>query len=75
MNPMDVFKNMLKTTTPKNVVMKLIKNNTNPMIINMINMANNGDTKRLENVARNILKEQGIDFDKEFSNFMSNFKQ
>ena len=49
--------------------------NTNPMIANVIRMAQNGDTKGVEEFARNICKEKGIDFDKEFSKFMSNFNK
>ena len=48
---------------------------TNPMIGNLVNLAKNGDTKSVENFARNLCKEKGIDFDKEFAQFMSNFKK
>ena len=37
-------------------------------------MANTGNTKGIETFAKNIMKEKGMDFDKEFSNFMANFK-
>ena len=35
----------------------------------MINMANNGQTKDLENMARQIFNQNGRSFDSEFSNF------
>ena len=38
-------------------------------------MANNNETEKLEQFARNICKEKNIDFDKDFANFMNNFKQ
>lgn len=47
---------------------------SNPVMGNLIDMANKGDTKGLENFARNLFKEKGRDFDKEFSEFMHNFK-
>lgn len=49
--------------------------NKNPMITNLINMANNGQGQQVEQFARNILKERGIDFDKEFLAFMQNINK
>ena len=46
----------------------------NPMLKNVINMAQNGDNQNIETFARNMFKEQGRDFDKEFADFMKNFK-
>lgn len=59
---------------PKQMVMKLMEKNNNPMINNLIQMAQKGDNKGIENFARNYLKERNIDFDAEISKFMSNFK-
>ena len=39
------------------------------MLNNLISMGSQGNIKGLEIVARNIAKEKGIDFDKEFLNF------
>ena len=50
------------------------KLNSNPMFRDLIQKAQKGDKQSVENFARNICKERGIDFDKEFANFMSNFK-
>ena len=60
---------------PKNIVMKMLKNNTNPIFANLIEMANKNDVKGLEQFARNICKEKNIDFDKQFGEFMNNFKK
>lgn len=59
---------------PQQLAMKMLANNTNPIFSNLIKMANAGNTKGIETFARNIMKEKGMDFDKEFSNFMTNFK-
>lgn len=74
-NPMMLF-NMLRGNNPKTFVMNMIKQQmpNNPFMNNLIDMANNGNTKGLEEVARNMLREKGLDYDKEFNNFMSNFK-
>lgn len=73
-NPMQ-FMNMLKgIKNPKETVINMIKSNDNPMIKNLVNMAENGDNEGIEKFARNFYKEQGRDFDKEYSQFMKMFK-
>lgn len=73
-NPMQ-FINMLKgIKSPKDAVINMIKSNNNPMIKNLVEMAEKGDNKGVENFARNIFKEQGRDFDAEINEFMKNFK-
>lgn len=59
----------------KQIVMNMLKNNSNPIFSNLINMAEKGDSKGIENFARNYYKEQGKDFDKEFTAFQNMFKQ
>lgn len=46
----------------------------NPMIKNLVNLLQNGNTAGVETFARNIMKERGRDFDKEYSAFKNNFK-
>lgn len=75
MNPLNVIKGMMGNMNPKNIVMNMLKNNSNPIFANLIEMANKGDTKGLEQFARNICKEKNIDFDKQFGEFMNNFKK
>ena len=73
-NPMQ-FMSMLKSIkNPKEAVINMVKSNNNPMLKNLVEMAEKGDTKGVENFARNILREQGRDFDSEMNNFMKNFK-
>lgn len=72
-NPMQ-FMSMLKSIkNPKEAVINMIKSNNNPMLKNLVEMAEKGDTKGVENFARNFYKEQGKDFDQEFNNFKSMF--
>lgn len=63
MNPMQILKNMIMN-----------KQLNNPVLKEVIAKAQNGDTKGVEEFARNFLKGQGRDFDKEFGEFMKNFK-
>ena len=73
MNPLNMIKGMMGNMNPKNIVMNMLKGNTNPIFANLIEMANKNDVKGLEKFARNYMKEQGKDFDKEFNDFKSMF--
>ena len=74
-NPLKNF--MQQQLNPQQLLMNFMKqsNSNNPMISNLIGMAQKGDSKAVENFARNLFKESGRDFDKEFSSFMQNFKR
>ena len=63
MNPIEMLKNMI-----------INKNINNPVLKEVITKAHKGDNKGVEEFARNFLKGQGRDFDKEFGEFMKNFK-
>lgn len=56
----------------KNLIMN--KQINNPIFKEIITKAQNGDSKGVEQFARNLFKEQGRDFDKEFGEFMKSFK-
>ena len=73
MNPMQMLKNFItKGLSPQKIVEQMV--GSNPMMSNLMKMANAGDTSGVENFARNMFKEKGRDFDKEFSEFRSKFK-
>ena len=73
-NPMQII-NMLKgIKNPKEAVISMVKSNNNPMIKNLVEMAEKGNTEGVESFARNLYAQQGRDFDKEFGEFMKNFK-
>ena len=68
MNPINFIKNyMLRGLTPKGIVKQVAGNN--PMINNLINMAEKGDNQGIETFARNVLKERGLNYDEEFKKF------
>ena len=62
-NPIEMIKNAI-----------INKNINNPVLKQLITKAQNGDLKGVEDFARNLLKEQGRDFDSELTEFMKNFK-
>lgn len=72
--PMNLLNFMKTVKNPKQAVINMINSNSNPMLKNLVEMAEKGDNKGIEEFARNLYKDQGRDFDKEFSQFTNNFK-
>lgn len=73
MNPINAIKQyMLQGLTPKGILSRM--NISNPILNNVITMAKNGDTKGVEDFARNMCKQKGLDFDAEFSKFKDTLK-
>ena len=78
MNLMQMLQMLMKKgNNPQQMAEQMIQSmgGNNPMLGNLMQLAKDGNTKNIEQFARNICKSKGIDFDKEFSSFMSNFKQ
>ena len=75
-NMMDFMK-MVKNGNPQEMVMGMLKQTAqtgNPMATNLINLINSGDMQGVERLARNVARERGIDFDKEFNSFKQMFR-
>ena len=72
-NPMQFISMLKSIKNPKEAVISMVKSNDNPILKNLVEMAEKGDTKGVENFARNLFKEQNRDFDKEFNDFKSMF--
>lgn len=76
-NSMMDFIQMMKKGNPQEFVINALqqeKANGNLIAGNLIQMINSGDSRGIENIARNIAKEKGIDFDKEFNSFKQMFR-
>lgn len=72
-NQLEQLKTFVKNgVSVEQIVTQMLNNN--PALNNIITMVKSGDSKSVETFARNMLKEQGRDFDKEFTDFMNNFK-
>lgn len=73
MNPMQLMKAM---QNPQQFIQSMMGNSqvmSNPMAKNIMNMAQKGDLKGIEQFGRNIAKEKGIDFDQAFDQFRNQF--
>lgn len=69
MNPMQMLQGM---RNPQQFLQQMMGNNSvmnNPLAKNAMQMAQKGDSKGIEQMARNLCKEKGIDADKAFESF------
>ena len=71
MNPMQLIAMLRSGGNPQQLVMSLLQNEmgNTPMGQNLLSLAQKGDAPQIEEIARNICKQKGVDFDKEFSAF------
>ena len=69
------FVNMMKNGNPEQMMMSILEQSAqnNPILENLLNMAKNNDSEGIESYVRNVAKEKGIDYDKEFNSFKQMF--
>lgn len=74
-NPMQMMQFIRNSGNPQQFVMNMLEQQSgnNPMMANLLNLAKSNKTGDIEQIARNMLKEQGRDYDKEFANFKQMF--
>lgn len=73
-NPGQLLNILKQLKNPKEAVLSMVNNSNNPMLKNLVDMAEKGDSKGVEQFARNLYKQYGRDFDKEYSQMMGMFK-
>lgn len=74
MNPLDMMHGI---TNPQQFIQKMMSNGqvmNNPMAKNVIGMAQNGDTKGIETMARNLCKEKGVNPEEMMDQIRKQFK-
>lgn len=73
MNPMQMLQGM---KNPQQLLQQIAGNNSvmsNPMARNAMQMAQKGDSKGIEQMARNLCKEKGLNADDVFNQIKSRF--
>lgn len=70
-NPMQLMQAMRNPQAFMNQIMGNQQMMNNPMIQNTVNMAQKGDMKGVEQMARNLCKEKGLNADEIFNQFKS----
>lgn len=59
---------------PQQLMLSILEGNAGtPLGANLLKLARNGQTAEIEQIARNMCKERGVDFDQEFQKFRQNF--
>ena len=69
MNPMQIIQMIKSGSNPQQLIMSFLQQQNNPMANNLLQMAQNGNASGIEQIARNICAQKGLDFDKEFNSF------
>lgn len=74
-NPAQLIQMIKGGKNPQQLMLNILQQNAqgNPMLQNLMMLAKNNRTTDIEQIARNLAKEQGIDFDKEFNAFKQQF--
>lgn len=73
-NPMELISQIRQGKNPQQLMMNIMENNmkNTPMGENLLLLAKEGKSADIEQIARNMFKERGLDFDKEFTAFKKN---
>lgn len=74
---MDWFLGMMRQGyNPQQVMMSVLETRMKgtPMGDSLINLARSGNTKGIEQIARNYASQRGVDFDKEFTAFRQKYR-
>lgn len=75
MNPLNIFQ-MMKNGNPQQFLQQMMGNNqimSNPLMKNTIEMAQKGDMQGIEQMARNLCKEKGLNADDVMNQIKSKF--
>lgn len=65
----------IKKGNPEQMVMSMLQSSAqgNPVMQNLLTLAQKGNSKEIEQIARNMTREKGLDFDTEFNSFRRMF--
>lgn len=70
-NPMQLIAAIKNGQNPQQLMLSILEGqmSNTPIGQNLLQLAKKGDAKGIEQVARNLSKQQGVDFDTEFAAF------
>lgn len=75
-NPIQLIQMIKSGQNPQQLLMSILEQGpaaSNPIYSNILSLAKNGKSNEIENIARNMAREKGIDYDKEFNAFKQMF--
>lgn len=70
-NPMQLVQMIKNGSNPQQLMMSVLENqmSNNPMGQNLLHLAKNNQMQGIEQIARNICQQRGVDYDTAFNNF------
>lgn len=76
-DPMRLIQMIKQGQNPEQLLMQVLEGQagSNPMTANLLSLAKKKDAKSLEQIARNIFAQRGLDFDTEFNALMQMLNQ
>lgn len=69
MNPQQMLQMIQGGANPQQLIMSYLQNNSTPIGQNLMQLAQKGDTAQIEQIARNVCAQRGVDFDMAFNSF------
>lgn len=73
-NMMQFFMNAMQSGgNPEQFILQYLQSQNNPLATNLLTLAQKRDVNGLENIARNLCQQRGIDFNSEFKAFKEQF--
>lgn len=68
-NPNMLIQMIRNGTNPQQLLMQILEGqaSSNPMSANLLSLAKKGDAQGIEQIARNIFAQKGLDYDTEFN--------
>lgn len=75
-NPLQLIQMLKNSGNPQQMAMNILQQNSNgnPMMENLISMANKGDGAGVEQLCKNLIRSRGMNPDELMKNFQSQFK-
>lgn len=73
-NPLQVIQSIKQGQNPEQIIMSIVQERMGgtPMGQNILNLAKNKDSQQLEEIAKNICSQKGIDYNTAFNAFKNN---
>ena len=71
MNPMEIIQMIRSGKNPQQITMQILESRlgSTPMGANLLSLAKDNNTNEIEKIARNIMEQKGLDYDKELATF------
>lgn len=73
-NPFQLIQLVKGGMNPQQLVMSLLQNNNNPILQNAVNLAQSGNMTALENLARNLAQQRGLNYDEQLAKLKNSLR-